>query len=272
MAKYNASCSLTDSPNDAGHCHSNLKRAYDSTDYQEHYSEPLGRRWEKLKARLQASLDTDSFETIWPAVASARSYIGKAFSDFNVQSSYAVTGMYPLNTKTILGRNLHYTNDLSDEQRAYVHDVCLPQLVEVLESEGYIPEQRFQEILSGDAALDNCPPKTRGQPLNLLHTSYQRCVLINSPEYLAHVATVLATKLAKTAPRTAQNASIKQAKKYICFNLECDSVRGDQSTDNWTKCGVPYCTTWSCSSLACMELLRAHQIGDHSKRQTARKN
>lgn len=265
VAKYNAGCSLSDSPNDAGHCHSSLKNAYHTTEYNEHFVQPIGRKWEKLKQRLLHHLDTDSFETYWPAIATAKSYIGKAFSDFNVQASFATTGLHPFDTKTILGRNSHYKLDLSDEQRSFLHDVCLPKLIDVMKSDGYIAEDRFESILSGQDGVDNCAPKTRGQPLNLLHTSYQRCVLINTPEYLAHVQSISAKKSGQSVTSLAQDAPVKVAKKDICFNKDCRSIRNHSSSNIWTKCGVPYCSCWSCSNPACVELLQQHQVGDHSK-------
>lgn len=261
LIKYPARCSMTVSPNDVGHGHRVLKQTIKSDHfrYSETYIVPDGTNWQALMDELEATLDRASYDTIGRLVAQAPIIIKKAFTDSTVISSWETCGLLPLNTRTILARNKFFL-ELNQEDADYMHNDCLPLLTECMKMNGHIPESYFEEVLSAKDGLDNCRPKLSGLPLDEMHTSRQRAVVMNSDGYQQHINALIARKSSKPNPYLLSSSSNKKSStvQRLCSN--CSMVKNDKSSVVWINCCVKYCRKWSCDKNDCLESLRKHEI------------
>lgn len=108
LAKWSAGRSMSESPNKLGHMHQILHSLFSIADFKCCIpSDPPSKYYAALKAQLEKYLFPASFQTFWRCICSMEAFMGKAFSQFNVQSAWRVAGIQGdiVDPSTIVGYN-----------------------------------------------------------------------------------------------------------------------------------------------------------------------
>ena len=119
-------------------------------------STPDSTPWQGLETYMKKYMATPDFESVWPAIIAAPSYIGKAFSQMNGQrSALTLSGVEPRSDVKIF--NVHPNWDkLTQKQAQHVLN-CVEAHSRIIDERGFISErvvdQTYQE---GDACCIEC--------------------------------------------------------------------------------------------------------------------
>lgn len=145
----------------------------------------------------------------------------------------------------------HY-QDLDHEDQEWLLSK-LPIFYAIFEQCGYVPEEKFDEILSEKPNIDNSPDRN-GKPLNDMATNRQRCLIINDNKLEEH-------KRAREEQRRAVDSSTKNKKK----NKKCPLCQKTKSLSlNWGNCKNNGCNFKCCPD--CTQVLLVHEdVCDHGK-------
>ena len=174
---------------------------------------------------MKKYMATPEFESVWPAMIAAPSYIGKAFSQMNGQSALTLSGVEPRSDVKIF--NVHPNWDkLTQKQAQHVLN-CVEAHSKIIDERGFISERVFdQTYQEGDAAalnaealaqssnnvqIDTTLPKTKGKPKNDMATNRQRAMIYNNKSWLEHLAEQKSAETARRAVIDERNRLIDQA-------------------------------------------------------------
>lgn len=170
--KFAAGCSMIQSPNDVGPCHSILKRLFSSSEFKwAEVNDPPYQNWKDLRLLLQSYVATTSFQSIWKALVRAPDFIDKACTRMNIKVGFSKSGAIPFDIPRILGTCASFRK-LDRNQQQYIVD-RMPDFVAHVKAINMIPELAFQGILGqyeGDAILDIHSQPRRGTSLSSLTT------------------------------------------------------------------------------------------------------
>lgn len=288
MGKYGGGTSLSASSNDQGQMHQSTHANFHSAlrGYVD-YAEPTDRAWVELKSILKSKMDGDSFNTLWKCCRAAPTILSDCFKCSSVQKAFQSAGTVCVHPDGSVGPNDQIMlshcpqfNKLSPADALFLME-CIPVLTDIMATNGFIGEDDFERVLGGQEGVDNCPTKT-GKELNLMATSRQRSVLINSPGWLQHMQlvknyeheqeyekTLRAERRAAVHPApqqlTSTTANSTVNKSARCINPTCQKgmlPNGSSSSNSinvtWRKCPTKYCRAYTCQSANC-----AHSFENH---------
>ena len=301
MGKTPGGASPATGTNDAGDMHKGSHKSFGSAikGYKD-YPEPDKRNWQELKEYLNQRLDGDSFRTLWQCCRAAPHILPDTFKVSSLQKAFNTAGTLVVRDSdkalvpddvTILSHCPAF-NKLNDQKAAFVLS-SVPIFAQLMERDGYIDEDDFQRVLSGEDNVDNCPPKT-GKPLGLMSTSRQRACIVNSTGWLEHLQLVedyaaereYQTQLrkeqrenkrlreeeeeAKREDTKKKKAAAPKVRGYgtRCFGFpHCPRFKGDDDAackdcKGWIKCPRVFCREWACPSPQCRGVLQMHTTYD----------
>lgn len=297
MAKTPGGASLTTAVNDAGDMHKGSHSQFSSAlqGYRE-YPEPDERCWLELKALLERYLEGDSFRTLWKCIRAAPHILADTFKPSTIQKAFHTAGTLVVRSTdralvpddvTMLSHCPAF-GKLNDRKAAFVLST-IPKFAAIFAQNGFVSEDEFTRILGGESeGVDNCPSKT-GMPLELMSTSRQRAVIMNSDGWLQHMKFVADykeelnyKKLLREEERenkkqrreldeaTSSNVKVAKVEKVrghgtLCVaSPQCTRFKGDngrtdkQACKGWTKCPHSFCRVWACPNHECKEMLEIH--------------
>ncbi len=273
--KYGAGCSMVHSPNDAGAGHRIMKREFHSQSFKyDDVQEPRAQSWVQLQSKLKDRLKPASYRTYWKALCHSPVYLNKACSTGNLQSAFAVTGIFPFKPAHILSSCYHFTT-LDDEQADHIVN-NLPVFAALMERDGMVTEVDFDRVLGAVPGVDNYPPKV-GMPLNDMVTNRQRALVISHPAYSVVAREILRRRVADGQPpeepaQNLQNPAIggdgpqpptTKKRKVPCTNFECN-VKHDLTAAGWVYCGLgakkKKCKKLFCVAEQCGVALEKHKL------------
>jgi len=185
MMKYAAACSMTQSPNDQGRMHTILHKSFSQTSFRYGdivVNDPPGKAFRELKTLLQSKLDGSSFNTVWKCIQHAQMFLNKAFTQQSVLSAFKKSGVYPYDPKIILSHCPHFQK-MTQDKAEFLHSK-IPELVDLCEQHGIVPEEDYDRILSQYPEVDNCPIKLTGKRLNDKVPNRQRSAILTNESFL----------------------------------------------------------------------------------------
>ena len=261
MAKYSAGQSMTESMNDLGWGHANLKALVQNKDFKcKQYDDPPGALYAAAKKYLEKYLAPPSFKTYWALIKAFEPFIFKAMTPITLLSAAKASGFdgERIDIRRIMSHNLEFVKIQSPDRAQLVLDTITTVFTPYWWQYGLIHEEIFNEVFDGESDIDTLNVRD-GKPLNDMSTNRQRFMMDNHPRWIAEIERrrlledfEREEKLRLRAEREALDAA-KPTKCRQCSDLSCQSLIDittpalkSANEKTWRKCSGKSCPTWGC--------------------------
>lgn len=261
LGKYSAGMSMTESLNDLGYGHANLKALIEHKDFKcKQYDDPPGACYAAAKKYLRTHLAPASFKTYWTLICAFEPFILKAMTPTTILSAAKAAGFdgEKINTLRIMSHNLEFAQIQPPKRAQDLLDTIETVFTPYWWQHGLIHENIFNEVFDGETDIDTLKDRN-GKPLNVMATNRQRFMLDNHILWIAEIERRKQAedfereeKARDRATRDALAAALP-AKARQCSDLSCQCTIDittpalkSANEKTWRKCSGKGCATWGC--------------------------
>ena len=269
--KFAAASTMVEQPNDVGHCHKAIKLYFKTNTFRKLTSfEVPDNLWGFDEVMKAAGLEQASVHTYWKTLCHIELCLSKACTMPMVQKGYRLSGIYPINSNTIMTGWSGWSK-CSNEQASKVL-AKIPELTKIAKINGRVTDQEIESCMAEFLTFDPLSRKTDDCQLN-----HSRCLWSNNSKAIERYQRKAYEDVMRGVSRdnalmereyrmespneaNAEDASeidipsrpvpVKLPKMYKCSNTACNQVGSAVDRKKWTGCRIKSCTLLFCVSCA----------------------